>query len=43
MSPQDGHTRNEAKSPSCGSIPNNFLNEAASKARTLRRRARNEL
>src|SRR5579872_325436 len=38
MSPQNGHTRWDAKSPSCASIPNIFLTEAAMKARRLRAR-----
>ncbi len=29
MSPQKGHMRWEAKSPSCGSMPNHFLSDAA--------------
>ena len=41
MSPQEGHIRCEAKSPSWGSIFRNFLKEAARKARRLRMRGRN--
>jgi hypothetical protein len=41
MSPQNGHIRCEAKSPSRGAIFNNFLREAAMKARRLRTRTRN--
>ncbi|HWY04272.1 MAG TPA: hypothetical protein VNX60_11420 [Candidatus Acidoferrum sp.] len=41
MSPQNGHIRCEAKSPSRASIFSNFRREAAMKARNLRRLARN--
>ena len=40
MSPQKGHMRWEAKSPSWGSIPSNFLSDAAMKAHRLRIRLR---
>src|SRR5271157_3828847 len=36
MSPQNGHIRWDAKSPTCASIPIDFLSEAAMKARRLR-------
>ena len=41
MSPQNGHIRCEAKSPSRASIFSNFRREAATKARNLRRLPRN--
>ena len=41
MSPQNGHIRCEAKSPSRASIFSDFRREAAMKARNLRRLARN--
>jgi len=41
MSPQNGHIRCEAKSPSWGVIPSDFLSHAAMKARRLRTRPRN--
>jgi hypothetical protein len=40
MSPQNGHTRCDAKSPSCASILSIFLSEAAMKASRLRTRTR---
>lgn len=41
MSPQNGHIRCDVKSPSRGPIPNNFLPDAATKARKRRTPARN--
>jgi hypothetical protein len=37
MSPQNGHMRWDAKSPTRGSMPSDLLNQAAAKARRLRR------
>ena len=36
MSPQNGHIRCEAKSPSRGPMPSELLSDAAMKARNLR-------
>ena len=36
MSPQNGHIRWDAKSPTCGSMPSDLLNHAARKARRCR-------